>query len=296
MAKLSEAVLYWLVKRFYRTEMAHSSQMKAALQSRDQFDAYRATRAEEVRAAAERYGVTLSGRDLLDLGCNDGAVTVCYPKYGVHKVVGVDVDAGAIAVAQQKRADSQVQFQVSSVAGLPLPDESVDLIVSYDVFEHLTKPAEILKECKRVLRPSGQMLILTWGWYHPFAPHLWATMPVPWAHVFFSERTIMRTCRRVFHSPWYVPNMHDLDEHGQKKADRYREECISPDHLNKLFVRDFEKLFQESGLASRVYLEPFRSRYARWTKVLTKIPYLREFFTSYLWAILEKRPESPRGR
>ncbi len=56
----------------------------------------------------------------------------------------------------------------------------VDVVLCYDVFEHVSRPAAVLDECYRILKPGGKMLIGTWGWYHPFAPHLWSTMPVPW--------------------------------------------------------------------------------------------------------------------
>ena len=136
------------------------------------------------------------------------------------------------------------------------------------------------------------MLIGTWGWYHPFAPHLWAAMPVLWAHVFVSERTLLRACRRVYRSSWYVPIYHDFDSSDQRCADRYTNESISPEYLNKYLVCDFERVFRESGLESQVLLEPFSSSYAAWTKPFLRIPFLREFFHSYLWAVLQK-PCSP---
>src|SRR5206468_219311 len=150
--------------------------------------------------------------------------------------------------------------------------DSIDVILCYDVFEHVSKPAAMLAECKRVLRSGGRMLIGTWGWYHPFAPHLWSTMPVPWAHLLVSERTLLRACRRVYHSPWYVPTFHDLDANGHRYQDRYVEEQISTDYLNKYLLRDFERTFEESGLRWRVQLQPFGSRWARWTKPFLTVP------------------------
>lgn len=290
MSRLAEQILYWLVKRFYHTEIAHSREMKEATRGAEHCGAYRASQVTRVVSAAKRYGVELLGRDLLDLGCNDGALTVQYLNQGPRRVVGVDIDAHAIDLARQKHDSPSVEYLVSTVAEIPLPDESVDTIICFDVFEHVARPVEVLAECKRVLRPRGNMLIGTWGWYHPFAPHLWATMPVPWAHVVFSERTILRTCRQVFHSPWYVPTMHDLDEFGHKQADKYLEETISTDYLNKFLISDFEKVFKASGLEYRTHLEPFGSKYARWTRALLRFPYLREFFTAYLWAVLQKAP------
>ena len=113
-------------------------------------------------------------------------------------------------------------------------------------------------------------------------------MPVPWAHVFFSERTILRTCRRVYDSPWYVPNIHDIDEHGNKRQDKYLGDEISTDYLNKFLIKDFEKVFAATPFRQRVYLCPFGSRYARWTRFFLSLPYVREFFTSHIWVLLQK--------
>jgi hypothetical protein len=120
-------------------------------------------------------------------------------------------------------------------------------------------------------------------------------MPVPWAHLFFSERTLLRTCRRVYHSPWYEPTLYDLDEHGRKRSDAYSADAISTQYLNKYLIRDFERVFRESGLEWRVYLEPFGSKWARWTRLFLRVPYLRELFASYVWVVLRKAAASPNA-
>jgi SAM-dependent methyltransferase len=289
MSRLSEALLYRLAKRFYRTPVAHSNEMKEALKTKTGLDTYRASQVGKVIKAAERYGVPIAGRDVLDLGCNDGALSVQYPEYGARHVIGVDIDAPAVEAAKKLHPHPAVEYRVASVNGLPVADESIDAILCYDVFEHVSRPGVVLAECRRVLQPGGKMLIGTWGWYHPFAPHLWSTLAVPWAHVFFSERTMLRTCRRVYHSPWYVPTLHDFDEAGRLKPDKYLEESISTDYLNKYLINDFEAVFAKSGLTWKVNLEPFGSKYARFTKAFLRVPYVREFIAGYLWAVLQKK-------
>jgi 2-polyprenyl-3-methyl-5-hydroxy-6-metoxy-1,4-benzoquinol methylase len=292
--RITENILYFLAKLFYRTEAAHSAEMKQALSSRAANNTYRRRQLDLVLAAARRYGVDITDKMVLDLGCNDGAITGGYVERGARRVVGVDIDEDAIRRAKEQHESAQVSFCASQKGSIPVPDESCDVVLSYDVFEHVSQPAAILEECHRLLKPGGQLLIGTWGWYHPFAPHLWATMPVPWAHVFVSERTLLRTCRRVYQAPWYVPNMHDLDENGQKRKDKFQEEAISPEYLNKLFIRDFEKLFRQSRFDFKVYPQPFGSRFARWTKVFLKVPWVREFLTSYIWVVLTKRQPARR--
>jgi 2-polyprenyl-3-methyl-5-hydroxy-6-metoxy-1,4-benzoquinol methylase len=295
---LSEQILYRLARVFYRSELAHSDEMKEALASPEAHRAYRQDQVKEVLVAASRYQVEIAEKTVLDLGCNDGSISWGYLDAGATRVVGVDIDGAAIEQASRsiprrigEDRSGRIEFRHSGVDALPLADQSVDTIVCFDVFEHVAKPEAMLRECHRVLRPGGRMLIGTWGWYHPFAPHLWSTMPVPWAHVFFSERTLLRTCRRVYQSPWYVPNIHDFDQQGRRLEDKYLSETISTDYLNKYRIRDFERAFDDSDFSRRSYPQSFGSRFASWSRIFLEVPFAREFITAYLWIVLER--ESP---
>ena len=53
-------------------------------------------------------------------------------------------------------------------------------------------------------------------------------------------------------------------------------------------IKDFEKVFAATPFRQRVYLCPFGSRYARWTRFFLSLPYVREFFTSHIWVLLQK--------
>ena len=280
MSLIAEHALYALARMLYPTEVVHDAQMKEALQTLKAHNTYRSHQVNRVLAAAKRFQLQLDG-DILDLGCNDGALTVQYDD--PRTLTGVDVDAQAIERA--KARNSRVTFLVGTPMTLPLPDATMDGILCYDVFEHVATPGDILEECRRVLRPGGWMLIGTWGWGHPFAPHLWATMPVPWAHLLVSERTLFRACRRVYHASWYRPTFHDLDANGNRYKDRYTQIRIDPTYLNKFKIRDFEKVFRDSGFAWDVSVEPFSS--APWVAPLLKTP-LREYLHAYLWAVLRR--------
>ena len=88
---------------------------------------------------------------------------------------------------------------------------------------------------------------------------------------------------------------HDFDAAGRRYKDRYTEDSISSEYLNKFLVRDFERVFSESGFTAHVTLEPFGSSYARWTKPLLRVPFVREFVHGYVWATLQK-PERTASR
>jgi SAM-dependent methyltransferase len=286
--KLGENLLYALSKHLYLRNMGQSQEMTQALTKANSYADYRLDCLNKVLNAARTYNVAWQNKDVLDLGCYDGAISQGYLETGARSVIGIDIDEPAVLKAQQRFTDERLQFRVSGTGAFPLDDACVDTIFSYDVFEHVEYPASILSECYRVLRPGGKLLIGTWGWYHPFAPHLWSTMPVPWAHVLYSERTMLRTCRRVYNSDWYKPNMHDFDKNGQRIAEKYTHEKIPTDYLNKYLVRDFDRVFRESPLKYQIHPQRFSSRWAAWTTPLLSVPLLKEFFTAYIWVVLER--------
>ena len=97
--------------------------------------------------------VPLDGREVVDVGCGNGALMRALAARGAS-VVGVEVTAEAVARAGEGcvlgRADA-----------LPLPDASVDACVLMRSLHHV--PAEAMPraftECARVLRPGGAMYV-----------------------------------------------------------------------------------------------------------------------------------------
>lgn len=283
---VAESILCYLAKLLSSKQLAQSSEMKASLRNRKTYAAHRSHETSRIIDAARRYGAPIAGKRVLDLGCSGGFSASEYSRAGAASVVGLDIDSQAIEVA--RRTYPHLEFAISSVSSLPLPDASIDTILAFDVFEHVAKVDTMLSECRRVLAPGGVLLLGTWGWYHPFAPHLWSVMPVPWAHVVVSERTLLRACRKVYHSAWYQPMMHDFDADGDRLPDKYTAESIPTDYLNKFLLRDFEHSFERSGMLWQIFPVGFSHRFARWAAFLTRAPFVREFVTAYFWATLRK--------
>ena len=74
----------------------------------------------------------------------------------VKKIIGVDVDP---EVMENPLLDEAIVIGPRDT--LPLPNESVDLIVANYVFEHVKYPEEFARELARVLRPGGWICALT---------------------------------------------------------------------------------------------------------------------------------------
>lgn len=112
-----------------------------------------------LRAYDEAVGHAV-GRDVLDIGCNTGYGTIRFtPVAG--RVVGVDVSPRAIDAARQRAPDGRPEFVLTSGFELPFPDDTFDLVTSFQVLEHVPDPLAYLREIERVARPGGTVILAT---------------------------------------------------------------------------------------------------------------------------------------
>ena len=94
--------------------------------------------------------------DLLDVGCSSGPFLVVARDYG-FRVAGVEPAPAAAKTARE------MQFVIyeGTLESLNLVEESYDAITMFEVIEHLKDPVIVLKECNRILRPGGIVVICT---------------------------------------------------------------------------------------------------------------------------------------
>lgn len=93
---------------------------------------------------------------LLDVGCSSGAFVETGVQLG-YLAEGVEPAPKAAATAQA--AGLKVRQGLLHEAGYA--DEEFDAITLFEVIEHLKDPLPLLKECQRILRPGGILLIGT---------------------------------------------------------------------------------------------------------------------------------------
>lgn len=99
-----------------------------------------------------------AGRDVLEAGCGEGYGADLIAEVA-RRVVAVDYDEAAVAHVRARYP--RVQVVAGNLASLPLPDASVDVVVNFQVIEHLWDQPQFVAECARVLRPGGLLLMST---------------------------------------------------------------------------------------------------------------------------------------
>src|ERR1700730_11207224 len=104
---------------------------------------------------AREYG---KDKDVLDIACGEGFGSAILAN-AARSVIGVDIAADAVKHASIRYRLDNVQFQQGSCAAIPLDNDSIDLVVSFETIEHHDAHKAMMAEIKRVLRPEGVLII-----------------------------------------------------------------------------------------------------------------------------------------
>ena len=97
-------------------------------------------------------------RDVLEAGSGEGYGADLIADVARH-VIGLDYDDSAVAHVRARYP--RVDMRQGNLADLPLPSASVDVVVNFQVIEHLWDQGQFVAECLRVLRPGGVLLMST---------------------------------------------------------------------------------------------------------------------------------------
>jgi SAM-dependent methyltransferase len=121
--------------------------------------------------AAGLFGIHLSRYDfasqytrdkvVLDIACGCGYGSAYLRYKGASRVVGGDISREAIIYARCYYSAMGVDFVMIDAQTIPLKDDLFDVVVSMETIEHLVRPEDYLKECLRVLKDDGIMLLST---------------------------------------------------------------------------------------------------------------------------------------
>lgn len=102
------------------------------------------------------------GATICDLGCGNGMLTEDLSRAvgGAGQVIGVDPSPEMLASAKARCASlGNVRLMEGTAEAIPLPDRSVDGLLSLQVMEYVARIDKGLAECARILRPGGRLVI-----------------------------------------------------------------------------------------------------------------------------------------
>ena len=149
----------------------------------------------EVEAALAEIVTAAAPRDLLDIGTGTGRmIEVLAPQVG--QALGIDQSREMLAVARvnlERAGASNGMVRLGDMYQLPLPDASFDAVVIHQVLHYADRPATVIAEAARVLRPGGLLIVVD------FTPHVLEFLRVEHAHhrLGFADAEVAEWCREA---------------------------------------------------------------------------------------------------
>lgn len=241
-------------------------------------DGYFRWRLEQAKAFLARFGrpIDFSGRTVLDFGCGFGSMSFVVASKNAKRVVGIDIDDERLDYARRKLAADYASLSPTLHFCRPeelRPQETFDVVISEDSFEHYEDPARIMNVIRGYLGEHGKVLI-GFGplWKSPRGGHLGYMTKVPWAHLLFPERVILRERRRF------------------RPLENARTFAEVRGGLNKMTLEKFIRTIAETGYeVESISTNVLNRRTARVLNVIRRLPGCREYFTVNVYAIVSPR-------
>ncbi|GEM_PF-1016958 len=184
----------------------------------------------------------IAGKRVLEVGCGKGRVSRIFKDQGAD-IYGVDVSEKLL---QEAKNISPFSFIKAEAYQMPFKDDTFDIVVMLEVFEHIPDPHSALREITRVLKNDGKLIVV--------------------------DRNKFSLNNRRF----LVPNLlikryHELKNEWMYPKDfPYRERWFDPGRVH----RTFRRYFKDAGYE---YIISDGERKRWWHFVFKLVPQTRHF-------------------
>lgn len=171
----------------------------------------------------------VNGKRVLDIACGTGYGTRLLAEAGAQDVLGVDLSADALAIAQDRFAHPRVEFRQGDIFAFS-PPWVPDLITSFETIEHVPDYARALQNLYRVAGPGTVLLISS--------PNRTITSP--------KARSLADRPANRYHTQEFTPPelMAALEHAGFEVEPLVHGQRIQPAFFTRWFRRPYRKLFR----------------------------------------------------
>ena len=149
----------------------------------------------ELDAAAMHLPAPGGPARVLDVGCGSGVLLARMQSLG-WQAEGVELDPDGVKAARARG----VPVRQGTLEQQGFPGNHFDAVHSAHVIEHVYDPVSLLRECHRILKPGGTLVILTpniESWGHKHFGSAWLNLDPPRHLVLFSSVTLRRAAEQA---------------------------------------------------------------------------------------------------
>jgi ubiquinone/menaquinone biosynthesis C-methylase UbiE len=238
----------------------------------------------------------IAGKDVLDYGSGYGGRAVWMARYA-RQVYGVEIVEHRVRSGNDYakfKAVHNATFSLGREDKIMMGDNTIDLITSFDVMEHVQRPELIMSEMYRVLKPGGLGIIIFTPYYGMFSHHLNPISLWPALHWFFSARTLVKSVNKLLVSDADFERLKLQRLPLPLSSFNNKRQCIPGlNGLTKPEYKDIAKAcgFQIREFRSRPILGKFRllgKAGVLINRLLIAVPRLDEYFSHNLVSVLSK--------
>ena len=107
--------------------------------------------------------VSLTGKNVLDIGCGGGILTEALARSKAH-VTGIDANAAPLAAAGKHLSKSHLDISYRQITAEKLAQEkqnAYDVVTCMELLEHVPEPASVVAACAELARPGGDIFFAT---------------------------------------------------------------------------------------------------------------------------------------
>ena len=222
-------------------------------------------------------------KSILEVGCGAWGKSVYIAEKYDSNVTWLDINDNFLSQARIKskehNVDNKAEFINVSALDTKFDDNMFDIIIMSDVIEHIPNTELLFDEMFRVLKKGWIILFDFASYYHYFWHHLWDTIQIPWIHIFFTDKFLIKLYKESV--KWLV----DWDSRIKLRIwnNNWKEVF---DYLNNITRKDFEKIIWNFLSKSNTQSHNIKYFMLKNFNFLSKIPLLREIFIRHIiWYI-----------
>ena len=138
--------------------------------------------------------IPLAQGNVLEIGAGSGANFIHYDPTRVSKLYALEPNPGMIQLAQRKQRRTTLKIEYIDLPGerIPLPDETMDTVVSTFTLGTIPDISEAMKGIARVLKPEGKLIFFELGLAPDPSIQRWQKRLEPICHWLFQGLNLTR--------------------------------------------------------------------------------------------------------